>query len=171
MHKMRYYLLTLLLAGSLAAQAQSKSYEALMDRFKGQPDVHSFSLGGWLCRAALSLAVLEEDEDPEVRLLHRAMADINHVRFIVIPKEEFRAQGVSVNGFRKYLERDHFELMADVKDNGDHVTFYHRETGQRKAQYFVLIEESDEVVAIEMKGYVDPEIFNTAEARITLYGK
>ncbi len=168
---MKYYLLTLLLAASLATQAQSKSYEALMDRFKGQPDVHAFSFGGWLCRAALSVAVLDDDDDPEVRLLHRAMADISHVRFIVIPKGEFRAQGVSVNGFRKYLESDHFELMADLRDKGDHVTFYHRETGHRKSQYFVLVEEQDEVVAIEMKGYVDPEIFNSADARITLYGK
>lgn len=151
--------------------AQSKSYQTLKDRFKDQPDVHSFSFGGWLCRAALSIAVNDDEDDVEVRLLHKAMADINHVRFITIPKGEFKAQGLSVNGFRAYLKKDAFEELASVRDNGEVVTFYHKGDDARRNQYFVLIEDHHEVVAIEMKGYIDPEIFNSDDARITLYGR
>lgn len=151
--------------------AQSKSYQTLKDRFKDQPDVHSFSFGGWLCRAALSIAVNDDEDDVEVRLLHKAMADINHVRFITIPKNEFKVQGLSVNGFRSYLKKDAFEELASVRDNGEVVTFYHKGDAARRNQYFVLIEDQHEVVAIEMKGYIDPEIFNSDDARITLYNR
>jgi DNA-binding transcriptional regulator of glucitol operon len=168
---MKKILLPIFVLTATLAAGQSKGYETLKSRFKDQPDVHTFSFGGWLCRAALSLAVQDDEDDIEVRLLHKAMADIDHIRFITIPKDEFKAQGLSVNGFRSYLKKDSFEELASVRDKGEHVTFYHKTDGGRKDQYFVLIEEATEVVAIEMKGYIDPEIFNSDDARITLYGK
>lgn len=168
---MKKLLLSILLLATISsAWSQSKSYQTLKDHFKHEPDVHAFSFGGWLCRAALSIAVRDDEDDPEVRLLYRAMQDIDHVRLITIPKEEFGKQGLSVNGFRQYLKKDAFDVLAEVRDKGEHVSFYHKNTG-RKNQYFVLIEESDEVVAIEMKGYVDPKIFESDDARITFYGK
>jgi DNA-binding transcriptional regulator of glucitol operon len=166
---MKKLLIPVLLLVSTLGWSQSKSYQTLQHHFDNRPDVQAFSLGGWLCRAALSLAM--DDDDRELNLLKKAMADINHVRFIVIPKHEFRQQGLSVNGFRSYLKKDSFELLADVRDQGEQVTFYHRSDGTRKDRYFVLVDDQDEVVAIEMKGYIDPAIFESEDARITLYNK
>lgn len=166
---MKRFLLPVLLLVSTFGWSQSKSYQTLKDHFDDRPDVHAFSIGGWLCRATLSLAM--DENDREIALLRKAMANIDHVRFIVIPKEEFKAQGLTVNGFRSYLRKDSFEQLADVRDQGDQVTFYHRSDGTRKDRYFVLVDEQDEVVAIEMKGYIDPAIFESEDARITLYNK
>lgn len=166
---MKKLLIPVLLLVSTLGWSQSKSYQTLKDHFDDRPEVQGFSIGGWLCRAALSLAM--DENDHEIALLKKAMADIDHVRFMVIPKKEFKDQGLSVNGFRSYLRKDSFELLADVRDQGEQVTFYHRSDGTRKDRYFVLVDEQDEVVAIEMKGYIDPAIFESEDARITLYNK
>jgi hypothetical protein len=153
---------------SMAASAQSKSFEALRERFRGEEDVYAFSASGWLCRSVISVALKAEDGDePELRLLKKAMRDIDHVRFITVPAREFAAQGVSVKGFRSFLLKDQFEVLADVRDKGDHVTFYQRMDDSRQGHYFVLIEEPSEVVAIEMKGYIDPSIFDGMSTQLT----
>jgi len=97
------------------------------------------------------------------------MRDIKHIRFMVIPKEEFTRQQLSVKGFRQVLQKDGFEMLAHVRDNGDDVSFLLREEGKdKKKRYFLVIEESDEMVAIEMKGFIDPEIFKDEKNKIAL---
>ncbi|MFN7749243.1 MAG: DUF4252 domain-containing protein [Cyclobacteriaceae bacterium] len=148
---------------SVASQAQSDSYQALRNHFFYKPDVHAFSMSGLLCRMAVGFMV------PEESVLRQAMRDIKHIRFMVIPKEEFTRQQLSVKGFRQVLQKDGFEMLAHVRDNGDDVSFLLREEGKdKKKRYFVLIEESDEVVAIEMKGFIDPEIFKDEKNKIAL---
>jgi len=44
-----------------------------------------------------------------------------------------------------------------VKDHGDDVTVYIKPTQNRNSRYIILVEESDEVVVIELDGYVDPD--------------
>jgi hypothetical protein len=158
----RVALSILFLLSLTAVSAQSESYQTLRDHFTGQDDVHSFSISGLLCRAAMSMVIDEEDE-----LMKKLVSDIDHVRFIVIPKQEFANQNLSVNGFKKFLVKDSFEEMMSVRDNGDHVTVFMREDGNKKNRYFVLVEEQHEVVAIEMKGYVDPELFKDGDNKIT----
>ena len=157
--------LTLIIAFVLsisASFAQSKSFQTLRDHFIDEENVHTFSISGFFCRAAMSMALDEEDA-----LLNDMINDIDHVRFMVIPKEEFQKQHLSVNGFKSYLAKDAFEEMMSVRENGEHVTVFMREDGNKKNRYFVLVEESDEVVAIEMKGYIDPQLFRENNNKIT----
>ncbi|MBY0435022.1 MAG: DUF4252 domain-containing protein [Cyclobacteriaceae bacterium] len=150
----------IVLAGALTLSAQSKSFQALRDHFADRENVHAFSLSGFLCRTALRIAL---SDDPSLRAMAR---DINHVRFIVIPKDEFAKQKLSVNGFKGYLAKDKFEVMATVRDKGEVVSFFHRLDDNKKDRYFVLVEESREVVAIELKGYIDPSIFKNGNNRL-----
>lgn len=83
-----------------------------------------------------------------------AIRDVQHVRIITIPIEEFEARGLSVKGFKKLLKKDSFEELASIRDQGDDVTFYLQSTG-KKNRYVVVIQEIDEVVVIEMKGLID----------------
>jgi hypothetical protein len=152
----------LLVLISVSGFAQSKSYQTLRDHFSGSENVHSFSIGGLLCKMAVNIASKDEE------LLRNLMKDISHVRFIVIPKEEFRNQNLSVNGFKNYLSKDSFEEVLAVREKGDHVNVFHRTDGNKKNRYFVLVEESDEVVAIEMKGYIDPQLFKDENNKISL---
>ena len=148
---------------SLTVQAQSDAYQTLRNHFIDKPDVHAFSMSGLLCRMAAGMMA------PQESVLRQALRDIKHIRFMVIPKEEFARQQLSVKGFRQVLQKDGFEMLAHVRERGDDVSFLLREEGKdKKKRYFVLVEESDEVVAIEMKGYIDPEIFKDENNKISL---
>jgi hypothetical protein len=134
------------------ASAQSKSYNILKEKFIDQPDVHSFSFAGWMGRLVLRMADEHEFKD--------AIKDLQHVRFIEIPKAEFALQNVSVRGFKNVLLADSFQELAFIRDNGEEITIYLREGNNHKNHYFVLVEEEQQVVAIEIKGYLDPQLLN-----------
>jgi hypothetical protein len=158
----KFFALVLFALIYTAGFSQSKSYQTLRDHFSGRENVHSFSIGGILCRMAVNIASKDEE------LWRNLMKDIDHVRFIVIPKEEFTNQNLSVGGFRNYLSKDSFEEVMSVKEKGDKVNIFHREDGNKKNRYFVLVEESNEVVAIEMKGYIDPELFKNEKNSLNM---
>lgn len=145
-------LFAFLLITSVSSLAQTSSYRMLKNKFKGQPEVHSFSLSGWLGRAVLSMAGEYEFKN--------AIRELDHVRFMVIPKAAFASQHVSVNGFKKVLREDSFQELAFIRDKREEVSIYLREGNNHKNNYFVLVEEEDEIVAIELKGYIDPALLN-----------
>ncbi|MBL7857179.1 MAG: DUF4252 domain-containing protein [Cyclobacteriaceae bacterium] len=132
------------------AMAQSSSYQTLKNKFSDSKDVHSFSVNGFFARAILWMA--DEYE------FKKAISEVKSIRLMTIPKSEFKDRGVSLSGYKKLLERDAYEQLAHVRDHGDDVTFYLQSTKKQGNRYMVLVEESDEVVVIEMRGYIDPTI-------------
>lgn len=144
------YLLSLFLAAfAFSAIAQSRSYSALKDNFKDQPEVHSFSLNGWFGRMILNMA-----GEHEVR---NAIKELKHVRLITIPRHEFSNRNLTVNGFKSLMKQDSFEDLAQITDKGEVVTIYVQEDKIRNNnRYLMLIEEPTEIVAIELTGYLDP---------------
>jgi len=149
-----------ILIATASSFAQSNSYETLKDKFKNQPDVHSFSFSGWMGRMVLNLAGEYE--------FRNAIKDLNHMRLITIPRSEFSAQHVTVKGFKNVLKKDSFEEMAVIRDHGQEVSIYLREGNNNKNHYFVLIEEEHEVVAIELKGYMDPKLLNPKNTTLAI---
>lgn len=142
--------IVLALAASITyGSAQSDSYITLKDTFKGGRDVHHFGVSGGFCRMILALA-----DEHEFR---NAIMDVRNVKFIVIPKDEFNSRHLSLQGFKKILSQDNFHELANFRDHGDDVTFFIQETNRNKNRYFILVEENDDVVGIEIKGYVDPD--------------
>jgi hypothetical protein len=140
-------LILLIAAGSVSAQ--SNSYQILKEKFNGQPDVHSFSVSGWVGRVILKMAGEYEFRD--------AIKELKHVRLITIPRAEFEARKVTVKGFKNVLQQDAFQELAFIRDNDEEVSIYLKEGNNHKNHYFVLVEDEQEVVAIELKGYIDLE--------------
>lgn len=147
-----------LLLVTISAQAQSRSYQMLKDNFIDQPDVHSFSVSGWMGRAILSLAGEYEFKD--------AIRELKHVRLITIPRSEFENQSLTIKGFKRLLVQDSYQELAFIRDNGDDVSIYLKEGNNNKNHYFVLVEEDQEVIAIEMKGYIDLQKLNSENVRL-----
>lgn len=145
-------ILFILLLIAATAHSQSKSYSILKEKFIDQPDVHSFSFSGWMGRLILRVADEHEFRD--------AIKKLQHVRFIEIPKTEFEAQNLSVRGFKNVLTNDSFQELAFIRDQGEEITIYLREGNNHKNHYFVLVEEENAVIAIELKGYLDPQLLN-----------
>jgi len=151
-------LVLVLVVGS--AHAQSKSYQTLKEKFINQPDVHSFSVSGWMGRVILNLAGEYEFKE--------AIKDLKHVRVITIPRSEFKARNLTVKGFKNVLKQDSFQELAFIRDNGEEVSIYLKEGNNNKNQYFVLVEEEQEVVAIEMKGYIDLQQLNPKNTTLAI---
>ena len=53
---------------------------------------------------------------------------------------------------------DSFEELARMKDHRDGVALPIKSTQNQNNRYIIWVEESDEPVAIESKGYVDPDL-------------
>jgi hypothetical protein len=135
------------------AVAQNSSFQVLNNKFEGRENVFSFSTSGFLAQAVLWMSGEHE--------FKKAVSDIDYIRFITIPKTEFEAQKVTVKGFKKILHKDEYELLASVKDKGDDVTLY-IQSGKRDKinRYFLLIDSANDIVGIEIKGYIDPELLS-----------
>lgn len=142
--------------------AQSRSYNALKDNFKGQPDVHSFSVSGWFGRMVLNMAGEEE--------VRNAIQELKHVRLITIPRQEFSNQNLTMKGFKLLMKHDGFEDLAQIIDGGEIVSIFVQEGKSRPHnRYLMLIEEPSEIVAIELTGYLDPaKLMPSKNAQVTI---
>lgn len=148
---MKSILTTLFLALTISTSfAQSDSFMNLKEKFSDQEDVFSFGTSGFFARTILWMA--GEHEFTE------AIKEVKSIRLITIPKTAFENESVTVNGFKKVLLKDSFEELANVKEDGDDVTIYLQSTKSKTNRYMILVEEKDEVVAIEIRGYIDPNL-------------
>ncbi len=133
------------------AFCQSESFITLKNKFHGSDNVHSFATSGFLAKAVLWMAGERDFRD--------AVKNIKQIRLISIPKREFEANDVTLNGFKKILRKDSFEELATVRDHGDDVTLYLQTNKQVKNnRYFLIVDDESEVIAIEIKGYIDPDV-------------
>lgn len=137
---------------STAAYTQSKSYFLLREKFTGHENVVSFSTSGFLTRSVLLFA-----GEPE---FNKAIKEVRKIRVMVIPKEAFKAEKVSVNGFLKIAKKDSFEELFSVYDHGDDITLLVQSANDRanNNRYLLVVDGGDEVVAMEITGYIDHKL-------------
>lgn len=152
---MKSFILSLVLMLTIsAANSQHNSIRVLKDRFKGEADVHSFKLEGFMARLALKFV-----DDTELK---KAVSGIRSIEFITIPKEAFKQQRVSVGGYKKFLEENHYESLMEVKDNGEVVSFM-LAPGKSRDYYVVIVDNPREVVVFELKGHIDPAMITSGK--------
>jgi hypothetical protein len=134
------------------AFAQSKSYQLLREKFQGEANVVSFTTSGYLARTVLWMAGEHEYTD--------AVRDIRKIRLTVIPEQAFKTNNVTLQGFKKLAKRDGFEELAHVKDNGDDVTLLLQSefSSSKSNRYLLLVDGGNEIVVMEITGYIDPSI-------------
>jgi|GEM_PF-6469661 len=135
-------------AGHVAAQ--SKTFSTLRNKFSGHENVFHFKVSGFFARTAMKIAGEHE--------FGKAIVEMRSARFISIPKEAFDKENVSVKGLKKLVLTDSFQQLASISGHGDEVTLYLREGRNKKHnQYLVLVNSIDHVLAVEIKGFIDPE--------------
>jgi hypothetical protein len=146
---------------SMSAAGQSESFQTLRDKFAHEADVHCFKVSGTLCRAVLWIAGEGELKD--------AIDEISAIRVITIPKDRFKEHDLSIKGFKRFIAKDHFESLAQVRDQGERLEVYLQESGNHENRYLVLAEESNEVTVIEIRGYIDIQKIRDLEKRKNSY--
>jgi len=125
---------------------------AFREKFAGEEDVHYFKVSGFIVRSVLAIA-----GEPGAR---EATRGIHKVRLAVVPREAFKAQQVTVQGFRRVLQQDAFDELLEFRDSGDQVTVYSNSPKHRDDQaYLMLVESDDEIVLIEINGEVNEHYF------------
>lgn len=134
----------------IVLNAQSKSFQTFKNKFSHEEDVNNVSVNGFFVRTLLAFG-----GEFEAR---QALKHVRSVRLTAVPREAFKAKGVTVNGFRDVMRKDSFEQMFDVSDGGDKVAVFVKAAGKNDNCYLLLAEESDKVVLIEVTGYIDPEL-------------
>jgi hypothetical protein len=144
-----FKLIIIFMVFTMGVNAQSKSYSALKDEFSSERDVHTFSVGGFFARAIIGFAGEHE--------FNKAIKEVKQIRLITIPGYQFKEKGLTLKGFKKFMQKDHFEELVNLQDNGDRVSIYMQENEKEHNHYMILIENDHEVVAIEIKGYIDPD--------------
>jgi hypothetical protein len=136
-------------AFALSAFPQSHSFLTLKDKFSGQKDVFSFKASGALARLALRIAGEDEWQD--------AISEVRNIRFIVIPKEAFRERDLTVAGFTRFAKSDGFQELARIREHGDDVHVLMQDGKNDNNRYLILVNESNEFIAFEVNGYINPE--------------
>ena len=142
---------------STASFSQSDSFIALREKFAYHKDVYSFSSSAFLGGALFWMAGEHEFYD--------AIKNIKRVGFVIVPKEAFSRENVSIAGFKNVIRQDSFYELARMKEHGDLITFYMKSTASKNNRYMILVEDHENVIAIELTGYIDPEFLLKCESR------
>lgn len=132
------------------ASAQSDSFQTLRAKFSDRNDVFCFGSSGFLARTVLWMAGEHE--------FHDAVRDIRDIRVLTIPTSAFHAKRVSIAGFKNVLRKDSFEELATFSEHRENISVYVKETPDHDNRYMVLVEDADNVVVVEFRGYVDPNL-------------
>jgi len=149
-----------ILAVTTSGFAQSQSFQTLEKKFALNDDVRSFSTSGFLARNILWLAGEHE--------FKKAIRQVKNIRIITIPKHAFIENQVSVQGFKKVIHRDSFEEVASVRDQGDDVSIFIQPLKNSSLnRYLILIDNTCEVVVVEIKGHIDVNLLNQRDANFS----
>lgn len=149
----RIFLIIVFISAANISFSQSKTFQTLKQKFGGSDNVYAFSASGFFARTILWLAGEHDFRD--------AVQEIKSIRLITIPKAAFEASQVTVNGLKKLVKKDYFEELANVKDHGDNVSLYLQQgKSEKQNRYLLLVDSSNDVVVIEIRGYIDPAVMN-----------
>ena len=78
-----------------------------------------------------------------------------------IPMSAFAENHVSVGGFKEVILKDQYNQLAQVRENHEEVTVYIQSPKTSSLnRYLILIHNPEEVVAVELKGYIDADALN-----------
>lgn len=135
--------------------SQSDSFMALKEKFAYHHDAFSFSTSAFWGGAIVWLAGEHEFYD--------AIKQVKRISLISVPKDAFKSEHVTVAGFKKVLRNDSFQELARMRENGDVITFYLKSTEMKNSRYMILVEDAQNVIAIELTGYIDPEFLLKCE--------
>lgn len=131
--------------------AQSKSFQALGHKFSSTDNVHTFTTSGFLARTVLWLA--------GENAFRKDIKKIRTIRIMSIPTSAFPERQVSVEGFKTVLLKDQYNALVQVREHGKEVTVYIQSPKTSSLnRYLMLIQNPEEVVAVELTGYIDADV-------------
>jgi hypothetical protein len=150
---MKKLILTLALIGAvLTAQAQSKSVNALYEKYKSNDDFFHLELGGNFMNFAEGFKIdLNEDDMATVA------KSIEKLNFFTLPDNSDQNK-IEYKALLKGLEKESYELLMETNDKNSGITVFSK--GSTKISDLVVLVSGDEgdLMVFEMKGSFDQEL-------------
>jgi hypothetical protein len=150
---MKKLILTLALIGAvLTAQAQSKSVNALYEKYKSNDDFFHLELGGNFMNFAEGFKIdLNEDDMATVA------KSIEKLNFFTLPDNSDQNK-IEYKALLKGLEKETYELLMETNDKNSGITVFSK--GSAKISDLVVLVSGDEgdLMVFEMKGSFDQEL-------------
>jgi hypothetical protein len=150
---MKKLILTLALIGAvLTAQAQSKSVNALYEKYKSNDDFFHLELGGNFMNFAEGFKIdLNEDDMATVA------KSIEKLNFFTLPDNSDQNK-IEYKALLKGLEKERYELLMETNDKNSGITVFSK--GSTKISDLVVLVSGDEgdLMVFEMKGSFDQEL-------------
>jgi hypothetical protein len=146
--KIRFVIAVFVLACSFTASAQSSAFQSMKNTFSEDKDVVTISASGVVARVVLNLAGERE--------FRKSIKKVKRIRLISVPKQALQSHRTSVNNLKDGLFKTGYEALTSVKENGNEISLYLQTGTKRKNnRYFLLIDGEDEMLGIEIRGYID----------------
>lgn len=130
------------------SQAQSKNIESFYDQYAKDENVTNVTIKGWLLDIATQFT---DDADSK-----EVLSKITKLRVLVmengnpVTKKDF-------NKLKRDIQKDDFEELLQIRDEGSHVDFYIREEGDLITNVLMLVNDEDEFVLLSLEGLMKLE--------------
>jgi hypothetical protein len=150
---MKKLILTLALIGAgLTVQAQSKSVNALYEKYKSNDDFFHLELGGNFMNFAEGFKIDIDKND-----MATVAKSIEKLNFFTLPDNSDQNK-IEYKALLKGLEKERYELLMETNDKNSGITVFSK--GSAKISDLVVLVSGDEgdLMVFEMKGSFDQEL-------------
>lgn len=156
---MKKLILTLAMIGAvLTAQAQSKTVEAVYEKYKGEEDFFHMELAGNFMNFAEGFKIdLNEDDMATVA------KSIEKLKFFTLPDnaDSNRAQ---YKAMKKGLDRERYELLMETEEKDSGIVVYSK-GGKTISDLVVMVSDDEgDLMVFELKGSFSQELVSKATA-------
>lgn len=144
---MKRFIIPFILAlfSAVMVSAQSSSAAVLRKEWRADADF-SFSVSGFVARTVLNIA--GEDE------IRKAIRGVRRIRFCILHKD---ASGKcdALRKIKTVVKEEAFDKLLRMRDGEDDVMVYTKMKRRNNNRYLLLVDGPNEVVVMEVKGYID----------------
>lgn len=147
---MKKLFILILIAAPLFAQSQSKSLEALIDRYKDLPNSFNMNFGGSFL--GMSNWIMNEEDDKEVKELIKS---INNMHLFTLPIGEGGVERKTLAKLRKDMGKESYEDLMAIRDGEDHINMLVKEKNGIISSLVMLIESQEELTILDFSGAID----------------
>ena len=152
----RVLLVTIIISFGISIYSQALTLNNLYETYRGEEDVISLRIPGFICRLAGSISDLEEDE-------RELLSSIKSVRVQVIENQEINR---NVNFVKEYSggnpKNGYFNLL-EVHDRDEDVLIIARERKEIISELIILV-GGEENVMVWIKGRMDHDLIKSLYA-------
>lgn len=154
---MRISICLLLLLSTLGSFGQSKSITRFRSHFKENSNMFFYSS---------TLKMLNTENNPE---LANMLDDIEEIRVLNYERSKQSFNGDDIGNLKSSLKTEDYNIIMTMNENGNSITLYNREKHGKTVGFVALVENSENLVLIDLTGSIDVKKFLELKQKIDMH--